>query len=88
METKIHNKPAGSKMAWQLLVLCLLFLLPSNLKSRTIHFNQWQTNSSEPQTPGMRTTDFSSPQILFGRSKNNQAKMEFPINASIQLSQG
>lgn len=61
METKIYNQPAGSKMARQLPVLCLLFLLPSNLKSRAIHFNQWQTESSEPQTPGMKTTNFSSP---------------------------
>lgn len=87
METKTHNQPAGSKMAWQLLVWFLLFLLPPNLK--LYHYsNQLQISSSEPQTLGMRTTDFSSPKILFGQSKNNQAKMEFPINMSIQLLQG
>lgn len=41
----------------------LLFWLPSNLKSSTIPFNQLHTGSARPQAPGMRTTDFSSPDI-------------------------
>lgn len=84
METKIHKQHCCQHTG-QWLVLCLLFLLPSHLKSRTIHFNQWQTNSPAPQTPGMRTTDFS---LSPPRSKNNQTKMEFPIIACIQLPQG
>lgn len=53
----------SSTIACCVLFSYLLFRLPSNLKSSTIPFTQLQTGSTEPQAPGMRTTDVSSPDI-------------------------
>lgn len=78
METKIHNWPAASETAWWLVVL--LFIISVAIQSEEQeHSFQSMASSTEPQTPGMTTTDYSSPTYYLAGPRITKQRWNFPL---------